>query len=93
LLFVLFCVLFVRKHVLPPGDNPITVNKYIVSFLCDELQNLGIILNAICHICVSDHITTQCKHIGNHVESLEHYQYHTMIKTSSCWNSFPSVYI
>jgi hypothetical protein len=30
LLFVLFCVLFVCKCVLPPGDNPIAVNKYII---------------------------------------------------------------
>jgi hypothetical protein len=29
LLFVLFCVLFVCKCVLPPGDNPIAVNKYM----------------------------------------------------------------
>jgi hypothetical protein len=29
LLFVLFYVLFVCKCVLPPGDNPIPVNKYI----------------------------------------------------------------
>jgi hypothetical protein len=29
LLFVLFYVLFVSKCVLPPGDNPIAVNKYI----------------------------------------------------------------
>jgi len=28
-LFVLFHVLFVCKFVLPPGDNPIEVNKYI----------------------------------------------------------------
>jgi hypothetical protein len=32
LLFVLFCVLFVCKRVLPPGDNPIAVNKYIISY-------------------------------------------------------------
>jgi hypothetical protein len=32
LLFVLFCVLFVCKCVLPPGDNPIAVNKNIVSY-------------------------------------------------------------
>jgi len=32
LLFVLFCVLFVCKCVLPPGDNPIAVNKYIISY-------------------------------------------------------------
>jgi len=28
LLFVFFCVLFVCKCVLPPGDNPFAVNKY-----------------------------------------------------------------
>jgi hypothetical protein len=28
-LFVLFSVLFVCKCVLPPGDNPTAVNKYI----------------------------------------------------------------
>ena len=32
LLFVLFCVLFVCKCVLPPGDNPTAVNKYIISY-------------------------------------------------------------
>jgi hypothetical protein len=31
LLFVLFYVLFVCKCVLPPGDNPIAVDKYIMS--------------------------------------------------------------
>ena len=31
LLFVLFCVLLVCKCVLPPGDNPIAVNKYVIS--------------------------------------------------------------
>jgi hypothetical protein len=31
LLFALFCVLFVCKYVLPPGDNPIAVKKYIIS--------------------------------------------------------------
>ena len=30
LLFVLFCVLFVCKCVLPPGDNPTAVNKYTI---------------------------------------------------------------
>ena len=29
LLFVLIYVLFVCKYILPPGDNPIAVNKYI----------------------------------------------------------------
>jgi hypothetical protein len=33
LLFVLFCVLFVCKCVLLPGDNSIAVNKYIISFV------------------------------------------------------------
>jgi len=33
LLFVLFCVLFVCKCVLPLGDNPIAVNKYIKLYL------------------------------------------------------------
>jgi len=31
LLFVSFYVLFVCKCVLPPGDNPIAVNKYVIS--------------------------------------------------------------
>jgi len=31
LLLVLFCVLFVCKCVLPPGDNPTAVNKYTIS--------------------------------------------------------------
>jgi hypothetical protein len=33
LLFVLFYVLFVCKCLLPPGDNPTAVNKYITSCL------------------------------------------------------------
>jgi len=33
LLFVLFYILFVCKCVLPPVDNPIAVNKYIISYL------------------------------------------------------------
>ena len=32
LFFVLFCLLFVCKCVLPPGDNPIAVNKYIILY-------------------------------------------------------------
>jgi hypothetical protein len=31
LLLVLFYVLFVCKCLLPPGDKPVLVNKYIVS--------------------------------------------------------------
>jgi hypothetical protein len=30
LIFVLFYVLFVCKCLLPPGDNPISINKYII---------------------------------------------------------------
>ena len=33
LLFVLFYLLLVCKCVLPPGDNPLTVNKYIISYI------------------------------------------------------------
>jgi hypothetical protein len=33
LLFMLFYVLFVWKCVLPPGDSPIAVNKYIISYI------------------------------------------------------------
>jgi hypothetical protein len=31
LLFVSFCVSFVCKFLLPPGDNPFAINKYIIS--------------------------------------------------------------
>jgi hypothetical protein len=40
LLFVLFYVLFVCKCVLPPGDNPIAVNKYIISYYIIKLNIL-----------------------------------------------------
>ena len=41
LLFMLFYVLFVCKCVLPPGDNPTAVNKYIISyFLNSELKQM-----------------------------------------------------
>jgi hypothetical protein len=36
LLFMLFYVLFVCKCVLPPGDNPIAVNKYIISHIWER---------------------------------------------------------
>jgi hypothetical protein len=36
LLFVLFYVLFVCKCVLPPGDNPIAGNKYIISYIKEK---------------------------------------------------------
>jgi hypothetical protein len=43
LLFVLFYVLFVCKCVLPSGDNPIAVNKYIDIWICMyKLEGRGI---------------------------------------------------
>jgi len=40
LLFVLFYVLFVCKCVLPLGDNPIAINKYIISYhIINSSQN------------------------------------------------------
>jgi len=33
LFYVLFYALFVCKCVLPPGDNPVAVNKYIISYI------------------------------------------------------------
>ena len=36
LLFVLYYVLFVCKCVLPPGDNPTAVNKYIIYIASGE---------------------------------------------------------
>jgi hypothetical protein len=37
LLFVLFYILFVRKCVLLPRDNPTAVNKYIYHIICGQL--------------------------------------------------------
>jgi hypothetical protein len=54
-LFVLFYVLFVCKCVLPPGDNPVAVNKYII-YLGDckkqqRVQNYCIWLLRLWEIC------------------------------------------
>jgi fumarate reductase subunit D len=38
LLFVLFCVLFVCKCVLPPGDSPVAVNNYIIEYQYEEAR-------------------------------------------------------
>jgi hypothetical protein len=38
LLFVLFYVVFVCKCVLPPGDNPTAVNKYIIYLLKENVR-------------------------------------------------------
>jgi hypothetical protein len=35
---VLFLVLFVCKCVLPPGDNPIAVNKYIIPYIVSYIN-------------------------------------------------------
>jgi len=40
LLFVLFYVLFVCKCVLPPGDNPTAINKYIISYQNHIMRSL-----------------------------------------------------
>jgi hypothetical protein len=45
---VSFCVLFVCKCVLPPGDNPIAVNKYIIIYY---LAYLGIFSTVFVLIC------------------------------------------
>jgi len=36
-LIVSFCVLFVCKRVLPPGDNPIAVNRYIICHILHDI--------------------------------------------------------
>jgi hypothetical protein len=46
LLFVLLYVLFVCKCVLPPGDNTIAVNKYIISYQIRALAHCSIERNA-----------------------------------------------
>jgi hypothetical protein len=40
LLFVLFCLLFVCKYVLPQDDNPIAVNKYIISYIISSILKI-----------------------------------------------------
>jgi hypothetical protein len=40
LLFVLFYELFACKCVLPPGDNPIVVNKYIISYIIFDIGDI-----------------------------------------------------
>jgi len=37
---VLFYVLFVCKCVLPPGDNPTAINKYIISYQNHIMRSL-----------------------------------------------------
>jgi hypothetical protein len=47
LLFLLFYVLFVCKCVLPPGDNPTAVNKYIISYISSYTPPLLQILHIL----------------------------------------------
>jgi hypothetical protein len=61
LLFVLFCVLFVCKSVLPPRDNPVAVNKYHISY------------HIMSHVIY--HITSH--HISSHLISSYHISYIT----------------
>jgi hypothetical protein len=49
LLIVLFCVVFVCKCVLPPGDNPIAVNKYIIYHKILQLQGAEPRI-VVCHV-------------------------------------------
>jgi len=61
LLFVLFYVLFVCKCVLPPDDNPIAVNKYIISYIMSYHIYLIItyhIIYIISYRIISCHITS-----------------------------------
>jgi len=55
LLFVLFYVLFMCKCVLPPGDNPIAVNKYQISFFfCDcQLEVLKMTVTGQFMLCLT----------------------------------------
>jgi len=71
LLFVLFCILFVCKCVLPPGDHPFSVNKYIISYIISYIiyhyrivsYIIYIILYHIYHISLSYHIIYHIYHI------------------------------
>jgi len=47
LLFVLLYVFLVCKCVLPPGDNPIAVNKYIYQYSYNENQRDALFLKFI----------------------------------------------
>jgi hypothetical protein len=57
LLFVLFYVLFVCKCVLPPGDNPTAVNKYIILYhISQGLQYIGNSFESVLRIRKTKHI-------------------------------------
>jgi len=44
-LFLFFYVFFVCKCVLPPGDNPVAVNKYIISYIIYIYKNCAVLSN------------------------------------------------
>jgi len=56
-LFVLLYVLFVFKCVLPPGDNPIAVNKFIkfISRYVNTILEGKIIIYIYIYICIYTH--------------------------------------
>ena len=54
LLFVLFCILFVCKCVLPPGDHPFSVNKYIISYIISYIIYHYRIVSYIIYIILYD---------------------------------------
>ena len=57
LLFLLFYVLFVCKCVLPPGDNPIAVNKFIIYHLPSS-QHIS--LKSLTNVCSFLHFWVTC---------------------------------
>jgi hypothetical protein len=71
LLFVFFCVLFVCKCVLPPGDNPIAVNKYI---------------NIISYYIISNHIISY-QTISYHIKPYHIKPYHISYQTISSYQT------
>ena len=47
-LFVLFYVFFVCKCVLPPGDNPVAVNNYVILLHIHQGISSAVVVNHIC---------------------------------------------
>jgi len=72
LLFVLFYVLFVCKCILPPGDNPIAVNKYIIYHIYRIISCIIYITYILSYI-VPYHVIY---HISYHIS--DHISYHTI---------------
>jgi hypothetical protein len=66
LLFVLLCVLFVCKCVLPPGDNPIAVNKYIISYILSLMFLFALLLNKWVSSCICPSVLWLVKDTVSH---------------------------